>query len=54
MVIPELLRPQYLVESASYCMRSPAQKLVKDRLIEGEMAHESHMIEAGYHVYKEI
>ena len=60
MAIPELLRPQYLVDSASYCMHTPlkpAEKLVKDRLIKGEMACESHMMMAmvhGYYMYKEI
>ena len=49
----------WLTPPLTACVRrlKPAEKLVKDRLIEGEMAHESHMIEAmvrGYHVYKEI
>ena len=60
MAITELLRPQYLVNSASYCMRARAQlsrNVCERSAIDVEkMADESHMIETmvcGYHVYKE-
>ena len=32
MAIPELLSPQYLVDSASYCMHAPAQKLAASKM----------------------
>ena len=59
MAVPELLRPQYLTPPLTACARrlKPAEKLVKDWLIKGEMACKSHMIEAmvrGSYVYKEI
>ena len=59
MAVPELLCPQYLLTPPlTLCARGlkPVEKLVKDRLIKGEMARESHMIKAMVcgHVYKEI
>ena len=61
MAIPELLRPQYLVNSSSYRMRMrarPSQNVCERLAIDvGKMAGKSHMIESmvcGYHVYKEI
>ena len=60
MTIPELLHLQYLLTPPlTACERGLelAKKLVKNWLIEGEMARKSHMVEAmvrGYHVYKEI
>ena len=56
-----MLCPQYLVDSASYHMRTWAQlgrNVCKGLAVDvGKMAGESHMIETmvcGYHVYKEI
>ena len=61
MVVPELLRPQYLVNSASSRMRARARpgRSVSGRsaIDVGKTAGESHMIETtvcGYHVFKEI
>ena len=59
MVVPELLCPQYLTPplTTSACQLKLAETLVKDRPIKGEMASESHMLEAmirGSYVYKEI
>ena len=61
MVVPELLRPQYLVDSASYRMRvwaRPSRNVCDRSAIDvGKMTGESHMIESmvcGYNVYKEL
>ena len=61
MAVPELLRLQYLVDSASYRMRTwaqPGQNVSGRSAIDvGKTAGESHMIETtvcGYHMYKEI
>ena len=61
--VPELLHPQYLLGSASYCMHAasqitlePAEKLFSKRSYltlvhsrDREMAQKSHMIEAMVH-----
>ena len=49
MEVPELLRPQYLNDPASYSnTRKRLQKVV------GEMMHMIEIMVCGYHVYTEI
>ena len=61
MAVPELLCPQYLVDSASNRMRlqaRPSRNVCERSTTDaGKMAGELHMIETmvcGYHMYKEI
>ena len=61
MDLPELLHPQYRLAPASPLTTRAAHRCsngpIKLRKRLGEMARESHMIEAmvrGYHVYKEV
>ena len=53
MAVPELLRPQYLLTPPlTLCARGlePVEKLVKDQLIEGEMARKS-QYDQGYSLW---